>query len=148
MTPAGQKPAMTSSWLPTFQLPTNLPREQKLSYIEQQKRKLTEYIAFLDAQAAEHEEDSHRPSNRSYPSALGGGFPSSSARRASPPESPLPPNFAEEGFEAVTPDDLSEVLATGVKVLERPVQRGWFAWRSVSAPVPKPPTPQPASAVD
>jgi hypothetical protein len=126
---------MTSSWLPTFQLP-NLPREQKLTYIEEQKKKLTEYIKFLDAQAAQHQVE--RPASRYLTSHTLTPVPGSPVAPRSLPGSPNV--AAEEGFEAVTPDDFSGVLATGVKIAEQATQRGWFGWRSVSAPVPKPPS--------
>jgi hypothetical protein len=53
--------------LSNFRLP-NLPREEKLSYIEAQKRKLVEYIAFLDDQAAtQHNEDLPPPRREVFP---------------------------------------------------------------------------------
>ena len=129
-----------------------------MTYIEAQKRKLVEYIRFLDDQAAAHTEDTGgggsssssttRPAMGSYLSSLGGGFPPSPARPrevssastpALVPENPLPRNFSDEGFEAVQPEDIPSVVASGVRAAEEATRRGWFGWgagtRSVSAPV-------------
>jgi hypothetical protein len=101
---------MTSS----FTLP-NLPREEKLSYIKAQKRKLVEYIKFLDDAAAQSQKvtsivtaDSQHLSGAST---------------------------HEEGYEAVDREEVQ--MATGVDK-GSVVQRGWFGWgvRSVSAPLP------------
>lgn len=137
---------MTSPWLPNFQLPT-LPRDQKLTYIEEQKRKFTEYIRFLDVQAEQHKEEQNTGRPASSRTSISGP-PSKAAAiqrgSISGNSAQLPPNYTDEGFEAVTSDDISGVLATGIKIAERTAAqpRGWFGWRSVSAPVPKPTTPQ------
>lgn len=144
----------------SFVLP-NLPREEKLSYIEAQKRKLVEYIKFLDDAAAQQHNDDLIPR---YPPSLSLGIPSqqrgvdpepSSPRKVSIPSSPpaaenkrlstgsllgqpLAPQFSDDGFEAVDPEDLPSI-ATGVKTPDEVTRRGWFAgWggsnRSVSGP--------------
>jgi hypothetical protein len=122
----------------------NLPREEKLSYIETQKRKLVEYIKFLDdAAVQQHNEDLRSPSTSLQQTAT---FPPDTRRwsAGSMPGAPtgLSPQFTpDDGFEAVNTEDLpsGSVLATGVKETDEVAQRGWFTgWgtgnRSVSAP--------------
>ncbi len=152
-----------SNMASSFVLP-NLPREEKLSYIEAQKRKLVEYIKFLDDAAAQHHNEDLAPR---YAASLGLGTPSKQQRGVDPDSSPprsfsipsppaaaeskrwssgsllgqsLAPQFSEEGFEAVNPEDLP-AIASGVKTPDEATRRGWFAgWgggnRSVSAPQP------------
>ena len=153
----------------SFVLP-NLPREEKLSYIEAQKRKLVEYIKFLDDAAAQQHNEDLTPR---YPASLGLGLPSQARGvvESSPPRNTefpsltpadkkrlsaasllagqaLAPQFSEEGFEAVNPEDLPASLASGVKTPDEVTRRGWFAgWgagntRSVSAPAQPVQTPQ------
>jgi len=108
---APQTTDMTSS----FTLP-NLPRDEKLSYIEAQKRKLVEYIKFLDdAAAAQFQEVVHTVT--------------ADPRRWSGAST------HEEGYEAVDREEVQ--VATGVDK-GSVGQRGWFGWgvRSVSAPLP------------
>jgi hypothetical protein len=101
---------MTSS----FTLP-NLPREEKLSYIEAQKRKLVEYIKFLDDAAAQSQE--------------------ATLTVAADPRRWSGASAHEEGYEAVDHEEVQ--VATGVDK-GSVAQRGWFGWgvRSVSAPLP------------
>lgn len=101
---------MTSS----FTLP-NLPHDEKLSYIEAQKRKLVEYIKFLDDAAAQSQEVVHAVT--------------ADLRRWSGAST------HEEGYEAVDREEVP--VATGVEK-GSVAQRGWFGWgvRSVSAPLP------------
>lgn len=127
----------------SFHLP-NLPREEKLSYIETQKRKLVEYIKFLDAAAAQHHNEDLRSPSTSPQQAT--TFPPDTRRWSggSMPGAPtgLPQQFTpDDGFEAVNTEDLpsGSVLATGVRETDEVSRRGWFGgWgtgaRSVSAP--------------
>lgn len=50
----------------------------------------------------------------------------------------IPPQFAEEGFEAVNPEDFSSasVIASGIKSgAEEVTRRGWFSsWNAGSVP--------------
>lgn len=96
----------------SFHLP-NLPREEKLSYIEAQKRKLVEYIKFLDDVAAQHH-------NEDLPTS----FPASPIVKVTSPR--VPPQFTEEGYEAVDADDIA--LASGVAAgkVDEVSRRGWF----------------------
>jgi hypothetical protein len=119
----------------SFQLP-NLPRDEKLSYIESQKRKLVDLIKYLDDAAAQQHNEDLGPA--SSPRAVTGGFPSPApqdTRRWSGGSGfavPLAPQF-EEGFEAVDSADLpsGSVLATGVKE-DEVARRGWFgSWGGV-----------------
>lgn len=99
----------------SFQLP-NLPRDEKLSYIEAQKRKLVEYIKFLDDVAAQHH-------NEDLPTTSTASFPSSPLVNVSSPR--VPPQFTEEGFEAVDKDDIA--LASGIAGKgDEILRRGWF----------------------
>ena len=110
----------------SFVLP-DLPREEKLGYIEAQKRKLVEYIKFLDYAAAQHHnEDLARPTT-----AAGQGSPPRTprARTVSGGSAVTSPRPADDGFEAVETEDLpsGSVLASGVKGADETARRGWFS---------------------
>ena len=60
----------SSNMTGSFHLP-NLPPEEKLSYIEAQKRKLVEYIKFLDDVAAQQHNEDLRPPSRNLPAPPG-----------------------------------------------------------------------------
>ena len=123
----------------SFALP-DLPREEKLGYIEAQKRKLVEYIKFLDHAAAQHhnEDLTKRPTSSSASPHLGFTSP---LVVGSPPRTPRSRNFnggsvasprvpADDGFEAVDRDDLpsGSVISSGVKTPEETTRRGgWFS---------------------
>jgi hypothetical protein len=121
----------------SFALP-NLPREQQLSYIEAQKRKLVEYIKFLDDAAAQHHnEDLSSP--LSYP--VSSPSQTVHARNVSTTSMPIPfptagsPQLSEEGFESVSAED---AVASGVTVTTPSAERrGWFGW-GVSTPTTLP----------
>lgn len=110
---------MSASSLSNFQLP-DLPHEHKAAYIESQRHKLLEYIKFLDDAASQHHTDEADPQDpvpeSSRRKSVPGGFNSGSA--------PL----AEDGYEAVSSDDLPSAVASGVKLAEEATQRGWFGW--------------------
>jgi hypothetical protein len=111
----------------SFHLP-NLPREEKLSYIEAQKRKLVEYIKFLDDVAAQHH-------NEDLPAA----FPEAGTSREKRWSGEVVPQFTEEeGFEAVDREDVPGSVASGVKGKEDEVtRRGWFyGWGSAPTTPP------------
>jgi len=109
----------------SFTLP-NLPREEKLSYIEAQKRKLVEYIKFLD-DAAQTTEAAPLPTDPKPTEKPADTRRWSIASLTSPPH--------EEGYEAVDKEDVPTGIATGVGKPGEVVQRGWFSWgRSVSDP--------------
>ena len=100
-----------------FQLP-NLPPEQKLSYIEAQKRKLAEYIKLLDEAAAQqNNEGLHATSSSPVSPPPPAAAPPSEPRRWSLGGGSTSFQVAEDGFEAVNSDDLptGSVLVTGVK---------------------------------
>jgi hypothetical protein len=132
----------------SFQLP-NLPREEKLSYIESHKRKLVEYIKYLDDVAAQqHNEDLRPPPSTS--SVVRTTVSPSDTRRRSGVNIPgaataLPTQFTEDGFEAVNPEDFStgSILATGTKTPDDVTRRGWFSsWGSGARSASDPQTPQ------
>jgi hypothetical protein len=153
----------------SFVLP-NLPREEKLSYIEAQKRKLVQYIKFLDDAAAQHHNEDLAPR---YPTSFDLGTSSQQQRGIDPESSPprsfsipsppppapgaenkrwsggsllgqsLAPQFTEEGFEAVNSEDLP-AMATGVKNPDEATRRGWFAGWAGSGSNRSVSAPQPA----
>jgi hypothetical protein len=123
--------AMTGS----FVLP-ELPREEKLGYIEAQKRKLVEYIKFLDHAAAQHHnEDLARPSTSEKVPRSPPRTPRAREVSAGSVASPRP---ADDGFEAVERADLpsGSVIASGVKGGDETVRRGWFSGWGGAAPSP------------
>jgi hypothetical protein len=138
--------------MPNFRVP-DLPPEEKLSYIEAQKRKLVEYIKFLDDAAAEHHNEDLRPgSSHSKPTATSPPLqPSSSEPRRWSSGSFLgaiaPQLTTEDGYEAVDREDLPAggVLASGVAGADEVTRRGWFgSWggsRSASSSQPSPSSP-------
>lgn len=131
----------------SFHLP-NLPREEKLSYIEDRKRELENYIKMLDDAATQHKGNLH-PHSRPL-----SGAPRSPVATPTTPTRPdsrrrsggsipggtkaVSPQFAEEGFEAVNSEDLpsGSVIASGVKGgADEVTRRGWFSsWGAGSAP--------------
>jgi hypothetical protein len=128
--------AVPAAMAGSFVIP-ELPREEKLGYIEAQKRKLVEYIKFLDHAAAQHHnEDLVRPSTsekvpRSPPrTPRGRGVSAGSAGSVA---SPRP---ADDGFEAVETADLpsGSVIASGVKGGDETARRGWFSGWGGSPP--------------
>ena len=130
----------------SFVLPA-LPREEKLGYIEAQKRKLVEYIKFLDHAAAQHhnEDLTNRPTSASVSPYLESTSPSGAG---SPPRTPRSRNLAgsfvasprvppDDEFEAVDRDDLpsGSVIVSGVKTAEETTHRAsWFSGWGYTAP--------------
>jgi hypothetical protein len=121
-----------SAVIGSFQLP-NLPREEKLSYIESQKRKLVEYIKYLDdAAAAQHNEDLRHPtsSSRGMPSPPPSATQDQRRWSGGSTSAPLAAQF-DDGFEAVDRNDLPSgsviASASGVKGNDDVTRRGWFS---------------------
>jgi hypothetical protein len=102
----------------SFHIP-NLPPDQKLNYIEDQKRKLAEYIQLLDDAAEKQRNEDLRP-----PSSGATLFPE--LRRHSTGSLAGSAPVAEDGFEAVRREDVPSGTASGVNAAEKAAQRGWF----------------------
>ena len=136
----GETTATSSNMGGNFHLP-NLPREEKLSYIETRKRQLVEYIKFLDDAAAQEHNEDLRPHSRPLPAVPRSPVvaptlpPRPDSRRRSGGSMPggiaaLPPQFSEDGFEAVNPEDLpsGSVIASGVmRSADEFPRRGWLS---------------------
>jgi len=130
----------------SFVLP-HMPREEKLGYIEAQKRKLVEYIKFLDHAAAQHhnEDLTKRPTSSSASPYLESTSPLAAG---SPPRTPHSRNLvgsfvasprvpADDEFEAVDRDDFpsGSVMVSGVKTPEETTHRAsWFSGWGYAAP--------------
>jgi hypothetical protein len=112
----------------------NLPPEEKLSYIDAQKRKLMEYIKFLDSTAAQQRDDDTQPAS-TINNSLGAVFASTSVPSAeSRRKSMGSPLVADDGFESVDPQDLVSAYASGMSRGEVPAQRTWYGWVTGAKP--------------